>query len=41
MWSLKAGCLLTQMNYRENCTFGGLKGFFLNTGGVKDRFECI
>ena len=28
------------MNYIEKCTFGGLKGWSLNTGGLKDRFDC-
>ena len=45
---LKAGGGLTQVNFREKCTFGGLKGWSLNTvmimslntGGVKDRLCC-
>ena len=37
MWSLKAGGL-TQVNYREKYTFGGLKRRSLNTYGLKDRF---
>ena len=28
------------MNYSEKCTFGTLKGLS-NTGGLKDRFDCI
>ena len=32
--------LLTQVNYSEKCTFEGLKGRSLNTGGLKDRFNC-
>ena len=40
MWSLKTDGLLTQVNYSEKWTFGGLKGWSLNTGGLKDRFDC-
>ena len=29
------------MNYREQCTFGGLKGQSFNAGGLKHRFDCI
>ena len=29
-----------QLNYSEKCTFGGLKGQSLNTGGL-DRFDCV
>ena len=32
---------LTQVNYRENCAFVGLKGWSLNTGGFKDRFDYL
>ena len=32
--------LSIQVNYGEKCTFGGLKGQSLNTGGLKDRFDC-
>ena len=41
MWSHKEGGLSTQVNYREKCTFGGLKGRSLNAGGLKDRFDCL
>ena len=41
MWFLKAGDLLTKVDYREKCTFGDLKGRSLNTGGLKDRLGCI
>ena len=41
MRSPKTGGLLTQVHYSEKCTFGGLKGLSLNTGGLKDKFECI
>ena len=34
MWPFKAGGLLTQVNYREMCTFWGLKGWSLRTGGI-------
>ena len=40
-WGFKTGGLLTQGNYRETCTLGGWKGRSLNTGGLKDRFDCI
>ena len=41
MLSLKTGGLLTQVNYSgEKKSFGGLKGRSLNTGGLKDRFDC-
>ena len=36
MQSLKAGGLLTQVNYSEKCTSGGLKGQSLKTAGIKD-----
>ena len=29
------------MQNSEKCTFGGLKGWSLSTGGLKDRFDCI
>ena len=29
------------MNYRGKYTFGGLEGQYLNTGCLKDRFDCI
>ena len=32
---------LTQVNYSEKCAFRGLKERSLNTGGLKDRFDCI
>ena len=35
------GGLLTQVNYSENHTFGTLQMQSLNTGGLKDRFDCI
>ena len=28
-----------QVNYSEKCTLKGLKGWSLNTGGLKDRFD--
>ena len=28
------------MKYREKCTFGGLKEWFINTGGL-DRLDCM
>ena len=31
---------LTQVNYKK-CTLGNLQGWFLNTGGLKDRFDYI
>ena len=34
MWYLKEGGFLTQVNYREKRTFGGLKGLSLKTGGI-------
>ena len=37
MWSLKAGGLLPQVNYREKCTFGGLNGRSLKTGGLEKQ----
>ena len=40
MWSHMTGGLLTQVYYREKCTFGALKRWSLNTGGLKDRFDC-
>ena len=40
-WFCKTSDLLTQVNYSEKYTFRGLKGWSLNTGGFKDRFECI
>ena len=30
---------LTQMNYSEKYGLGDLKGWSLNTGGLKDRFD--
>ena len=39
--SHKTGGLLTRVNYSENCTLGTLKGQSLNTGGLKDWFDCI
>ena len=41
MRSHKTGGLLTQVHYSEKCAFGGLKGWSLNTGGLKDRLDCI
>ena len=32
--------LLTQVDYSEKCTLEGMKGWSLNTGGLKDRFDC-
>ena len=29
-----------QVNYSEKCAFVGLKGWSLNTGGLKGRFDC-
>ena len=40
MWSRKA-VGLTQVNYSEKCAFEELKGQSLNTGGRKDRIDCI
>ena len=41
MWFIKTGGFLTQVNYSEKCALvGGLKGRSLNTGGLKDRFDC-
>ena len=40
LWSHKTGGLWTQVDNSENCTFGTLKGQSLNTGGLKDRFDC-
>ena len=37
----KPGCLLTQVNYSERCTFGGLQGWSLNTGDLKNMFDYI
>ena len=36
----RTGGLLMQVNYSEKCAFVGLKGWSLNTGGVKGRFDC-
>ena len=36
----KKSGLLTQVNYSDKCTFGGLKGQFLSAGGLKDKFDC-
>ena len=33
--------LLRQVDYGEKCAFGGLKRRSLNTGGLRDRFDCI
>ena len=34
MWSVKAGGLLTLLNYTEKCTFGGLKWWSLKISGL-------
>ena len=31
-WSYKTDGLLSQAHYSEKCTFGGMKGWSLNTG---------
>ena len=31
---------LRPVSYVEKCTLGGLQGWSLNTGGLKDRFDC-
>ena len=41
LWSFNTGGLLRQVNYSENCTLGTLKGWSLNTGGLRDKFDCI
>ena len=41
MWSLKVGGLLTRVK-KEKCTFGGLNGRSLHTGGLtEDKFGCM
>ena len=41
MPSPKTGGILTQVHYREKCTFVGPERAVSNTGGLKDRFDCI
>ena len=41
MWSLKTGGLLPQVIYCAKYTFGSLKGWSFNTGGLKNRFDCM
>ena len=41
MWYLTTSGLSTQVYYRERCTLGDLKGQSFNTGGLKDRLNCI
>ena len=31
---------LRQVNYSEKCSSRGLQGWSLNTGCLKDRFDC-
>ena len=37
----KTGGLLTKVDYYEKCTFEGLQGWSLNTGCLKDMFNCM
>ena len=40
MGSLKAGGLLTQVNYKEKMYFWGSERQSLNTDRLKERFDC-
>ena len=40
MWSLKTGGRSAKVNYNRTCILGGLQGWSLNTGDLKDRLRC-